>query len=227
MQFLEHSIIGLRAARHVLTRPTPKQQVTLFPVIHLGDPKFYETVHAAAATHDTVLVEGVASKTVRHLTRAYRWAAPERLGLVVQPKFTSDRTRVIHADLPGPEFDALWRGAPWAERALLEVGAALMGLWLRGTATRHSLGRGLCTNDLKDRDDLLIWSPRRASILAALQDARDAALCSKITELLREDPAPASIAVIYGAAHMRAVTRALDREGFVVSDSEWITVFET
>lgn len=227
MQFLEHSIIGLRAARHVLTHPEIEQRVTLFPVIHLGDPAFYQTVHAEAATHAVVVVEGVASTVASRLTRAYRWAAPHRLGLVVQPKLVSDETRVIHADLPGPEFDALWRAAPWRERALLEIGAALMGLWLRVTATRSRLGRGLCTNDLSDRSDIMLWTRGRAPMLSALKDARDAVLCRAISDLLSEDPGPSSVAVIYGAAHMPAVVRALDAKGFRVTESQWLTVFDT
>ncbi|MEM6481892.1 MAG: hypothetical protein AAF922_18315 [Pseudomonadota bacterium] len=226
MQFLEHSFIGLRAARHALTHPERDVTITLFPMVHLGEPAFYKTVYEDASRYDAVLLEGVTSRVVRRLTRAYRWAAPERLGLTVQPKFKADATRVIHADLSGSDFDALWRAAPRVERWLFEGAATLIGLWLRITATRDTLARGLCTNDLSERDDILIWSQRRAPILTALKDARDKVLCQRLADLMSEQPGPATIAVIYGAGHFPALVRSLDADGFRVSQSQWLTVFE-
>lgn len=227
MQFLEFSFIGLRAARHVLTDPDGGRTITLFPMVHLGEAAFYDAVHHAAAQHEAVVIEGVASPVTRRLTRAYRWIAPGRLGLIVQPKFSTEATSIIPGDLTAAQFEALWRVAPWRERAVLESAATLVGLWRRITATRHNLGRGLCTSDLKDRDDILMWNERRAPLLQALIEARDRILCDTVTKILSEPSGPSSIAVIYGAGHMGALARSLDHKGFVVTKSDWLTVFET
>ncbi len=138
MQFLEWSIFGLRSARHVMSNGERNVAVTLFPMVHLGEPGFYEAVYEDAAAHDVVVLEGITSPVGRRLTRVYRWAAPARLGLMVQPKFRRERVRTVHADLPAAEFDRLWRTAPRGERVIMEAGAAMVGLWLRLTATRDA-----------------------------------------------------------------------------------------
>ncbi|MEL7012897.1 MAG: hypothetical protein AAFO72_06420 [Pseudomonadota bacterium] len=227
MQFLENSIIGLRAARHVLTHPDRAETITLFPMVHLGEAAFYDGVFADAAQNDAVLIEGVSSPISKRLTASYRWAATRRLGLIVQPKFISQATRVIHADLPGAEFDALWRAGSRRERMVFEAACLGLGLWLRLMATRENLARGLSTDDLTDRDDILVWNRGRAPLLHALKAARDAVLCRSLTDLLSEPQSPRTIAVIYGAGHMPALVRALDAEGFQVTQSEWLTVFES
>lgn len=114
-----------------------------------------------------------------------------------------------------------------ANGSCLKGAATLTGLWLRVTATRETLARGLCTNDLSARDDILLWSERRATLLTALKDARDAVLCDRLADLISQKPEPRSIAILYGAAHFPAVVRMLDAHGFNVRESEWLTVFET
>ena len=226
MQFLEWSIIGLRSARHVFAHRERGASVTLFPMIHVGEPGFYEDVYADAAAHDVVVLEGVDSRVGRRLTRAYRWIAAERLGLTVQPKFKRDGVQVVRADLPGVEFESIWNTAPRYERVLFEGGATLVGLWSRLVATRTMLGRNLSTTDLPDRDDVLVWSERRAPILDALCSARDAVLGHTVVDLLMQDDDPRSIAVIYGAGHMGALSRELFKAGFRPVESRWMTVFE-
>lgn len=224
MQFIEWSVIGLRSARHVFSHNERKSSVTLFPMVHIGEPGFYEAVYADAAAHDVVVLEGIDSPVSRRLTRAYRWIAPERLGLTVQPKFGGNGVQVFHADLPGAEFENIWRAAPRYERAIVEGGATVLGLWLRLIATRTTLGRKLSTTDLPDRDDVLAWSERRAPMLEALLIARDTALCRNVTGLLARDDYPRSVAVIYGAGHMGALSHKLVGAGFRPVESRWMTV---
>jgi hypothetical protein len=90
MQLLESSVLGLRSARHVFCRPDSEVEVTLFPMLHIGEPQFYEAVFSSAMAHDAVLIEGVRSPIVTRLTRAYRWLdCSKRLGLIVQPWLSS------------------------------------------------------------------------------------------------------------------------------------------
>ncbi|MES0826784.1 hypothetical protein [Ruegeria sp. SCP11] len=225
MQFLEWSILGLRSARHVLRHSERDLSITLFPMVHLAEPDFYERVYSDAEDHDVVVLEGIDSPISRRLTRSYRWISLARLGLVVQEKFVGNDVRTIHADLTATEFEELWRSGPRWERAAVEAGATVMGLWLRLTGTRTVLGRNLNTTDLPDRDTVMMWSERNAPLLDALLTARDAVLCRVVTDLLADGEQPNSVAIIYGAGHMGALVHMLFREGFRPVESEWIQVF--
>ena len=226
MQFLEWSIAGLRSARRSFRHTELGHEVTLYPMVHLGAPDFYEAVHADAATHDAVVVEGVKSPVSRRLTRAYRWVRPARLGLVLQPKFDAPGCEIIHGDIAPEDFERLWRSGPLFERIAFEAGAGAFGLWGRVAATRASLGRHLNTTDLKSRNDIMDWSRRRAPLLDALHSARNAVLCETVGTLLSDGPARRRIAVIFGAGHMTSLSRSLAEAGCHPVESAWMTVFE-
>jgi hypothetical protein len=225
MQILEWSILGLRAAWRVLEHPGTGRRVSLFPVVHIGEADFYRRVHEEAARHDLVVVEGVRSPVARRLSRVYRWIDPGRLGLVVQPKFAEPGVPVLLADLPGENFERLWGMAPFWLRLAAEVCMTMGGLWLRLTATRESIGRQLNTTSLPDRDDILFWSPERAPLVHAVETVRDEVLCAAVLAAVSRDDGPRSVAVIYGAAHFRALAPALKQAGFRRVDSVWIPVF--
>jgi hypothetical protein len=225
MQFLEWSVLGLRSARHVLLNRERDVSVTLFPMVHIGEAEFYESVFADATAHEVVVIEGVKSRLSQRLTRSYRWLKPERLGLTVQPKFSRESVPTILADLPGEEFDRIWRGSHWLERTVFEWGSALVGIWLRLTGDRTSIGQRISTTDLPDRDMVLAWNHRRASMFEALIGARDTVLCSSVRALLAKQDGPRRIAVIYGAAHMGVLVHDLREMGFRPVSSDWMTIF--
>lgn len=225
MQFLESSILGLRSARHRLVRPEGGS-VTLFPMVHIGDPAFYDSVRRDAGSHDFVLYEGVNSQVAGRLTAAYRWIDTARLGLQVQPKdmFTDGRARAVRADLDPAEFDALWRQAALSWRIAAQVVFPAAGLWRRLTATRAGLAREQCQDDLPSREAVMLWNRRSAPFLHAILTARDARLTSVLKRLLAGDGGGATIAVVFGAAHMPAVVRALGPAGFSPAESRWQSV---
>ncbi|MFK7938395.1 MAG: hypothetical protein AB8B82_03390 [Roseovarius sp.] len=234
MQFLESSVLGLRAACHVLTSPTIATPVTLYPMVHVGEARFYDALYQAALAHDVVLYEGVHSPIVTRLTRSYRWLGLSRLGLVVQPKLalTGGQARRVLADVPPAQFQADWAKVPFAMRALLNVASPLYGV-IRGlTLTRAQLAKGLNQNDLTSRADTLAWDRHTKHYLELIQTTRDAHLTACLKAELTQSTAPpgppASIGVIYGAAHMPAVTRFLaEFAQYRVAESAWHTVFET
>ena len=229
MQFLESSILGLRAARHRLTAPDHPAEVTLYPMIHVGLARFFETVETEALGHDAVLVEGVRSRASWFLTRAYRWAPLKRLGLVAQTPIRPQAggAEVILADVTPGAFDRLWRGLPLWLRAAVTLGAPAYGLWLRATASRATLARGQCTTDLADRDLTLAPGTPADGLLSVILHARDENLARVLGAELDKAKAapepPRRIAVVYGAAHMPAVLAELRRHGaFRPVDSAWL-----
>lgn len=229
MQLLESSMLGLRSARQRLTSPNSPVTVTLFPMVHVGEAGFFEKVYADAFAHDAVLTEGVRSAIGRHLARSYRWIESSRLGLIVQPPFPaadSVSARVVHADLAGAEFDAEWRRVPLYLRLLMILAAPAMGLWLRWFASRESIGRRLGIDDYRSRDETLSWNPEHGALFHSILDARDIRLVETLrTELDRADKAKRTLAIVFGAAHMRAVFGELGRRGFRSVESEWLTIF--
>ena len=225
MQFLENSVIGLRAARHRLQGVRFAARITLFPMVHLGEAEFFRSVHADAMTHDFVLVEGVRSRYAIRLTRAYRWAAPGRLGLVEQPRFVAENPSccVVHADVPGEQFDAEWAQLALHRRLAIELSAAVIGLGLRFATSRERIGKYMSQDDLPTREEVAALEPVQKPLI----DIRDRRLCKTMQEVLEDHgDADKSIAVIYGAGHMPGLVRFLrDFGDFRVTDSEWSTVF--
>ena len=218
-------MLGLRAAQLHFRHPESRVTVSLFPMVHVGDVQFYHDVHAAAFDHDVILVEGVKSPVARRLTRAYRWLDLERLGLVVQPNLArSDNggARVVLADLPTREFHDEWSKVPLRLRLTVSIGAPIYGLLQRYLATRHSLAERMCLEDRRSPEEILSWTPYLQRFWACVRDARDARLIGCLAaELEAGGLGNKRIAVVYGAAHMRAVAAALASRGFICSDSLW------
>ena len=113
MQIIESSLLGLRSARLVLAKPNSSIEVTLFPMVHVGEPAFFARVYRDAFNHDTALVEGINSPIGHRITRSYRWiTGAKRLGLIVQPRYPEPRdvhAKIIWADLSATEFATVWR----------------------------------------------------------------------------------------------------------------------
>ena len=230
MQILECSMFGLRAARHQFTHPNSSMSVTLFPMVHIGETAFYENTFNDALSHDVVLTEGVRSPVVRHLTSSYRWINVSKLGLIVQPRLPppkADGARVIHADLSAEEFHIEWRKVPRLLRLAAFIIAPVMGLHRRLFATRKSLAHKMEMDDLQSSEEALSWDPTIAAFKNSILGARDARLILRLGEELdrsthNDEP---SVAVIYGAAHMRAVLTELLRRGFRPIKGSWQTIF--
>lgn len=231
MQILESSDWGLRTARLSLTSPHSDIRVTLFPMVHVGEPAFFQVVFADAFSHDLVLVEGVRSPIARRVTRVYRWIEGSTgMNLVVQPLYPSQaacHARIVHADLLGEEFAEVWRKVPRQVRALVYVVAAALGAWLRWFGSRQMLAKRLSLDDLPRREEILRLNPETVAIDRAILHARDARLVERLgAELDDSGPAVRRIAIVYGATHMRAVLRKLTgRRGYHVDRGDWLTVF--
>lgn len=228
MQILESSIIGLRSARYVLSSPDYQPTVTLFPMVHVGDESFFETVYRDALAHDFLLAEGVNSAVVKQLTRSYRWMAFDRLGLVLQPsiKGRSGRAQIIHADLSAREFEEAWARLPLWMRLVAPAYSTGVGLHRFLTMSRDRLVENRGMDELSSRDDLLGWSPDQEALMRVILDIRDERLCSVLLGLLEANrEQDGTIAIVYGARHMRAVLRLLVQQGsFRVRKADWMPV---
>lgn len=179
---------------------------------------------------DVVLFEGVRSLRAWMLTRAYSIAAYRTsLGLVRQRDALVVpllRQRKIHADVSSEQFSAAWAGIPLYQRVLLLLGAPLYGLWLYFTGTRHSIGRGLNTEELESKRDFERFEGtlELENVIATTRNLR---LVEEVSAAVEKNGVGKRIGILYGAAHMRVVSRLLtSKYRYRVVESDWITVFD-
>jgi hypothetical protein len=231
VQIIESSAFGVRAAIYRFEHSDSALQFELFPMIHIGERQFYDSVRARLSECDLVLYEGVSSSRAWALALSYTLIARRsRLGLVSQrdalPR-SSIQSRLVHADVSAPEFDALWRRVPLRQRLLVSIVAPFQGAWGYLTATRESLARRCGTDDLKSRDDVLEDEDLEA-LREAISTRRDSHLLSCVLKCHDEHASSRRrAAVLYGAGHMPAVVRLLqDRLGYRVTRADWLTIIE-
>lgn len=201
--------------------------VTLFPMVHIGDERFYKEVYDEAFSHDVVLIEGGRSPVGRNLARSYRWINFRKLGLVRQPKAPPQEAvaaRIVNADLTTEEFHREWRKVSLLLRAAFLFGAPLYGIYRRLFSSRESLARNMCLEDRKSTEELLSWSPRFEPVNHSILHARDQRLIECLAVEL-EGATEKRVAIVYGASHMRAVLRELTKRGFRSSEAGWRTIF--
>jgi hypothetical protein len=232
LQFIEASSFGVRAAHYRLRSSAHSLEFHLFPMIHIASAEFYQEVRRRIERCDVVLFEGVRSLPVKILTTSYTWAArSKRLELVTQRDALrvadmKSRLRLVHADSSTQEFEAAWTLVPWYWRLAAMVGAPLYGTWLYLTASRESIGRRLGTEDLETHEDIERFDSV-PQLEAAMVTKRDMRLVAAIASLIERPDGRGSAAVIYGAAHMRKVTRLLmAKYGYRVAEAEWLHVFQ-
>ena len=231
MQILEASMMGLRSARLQFRSHDSSATVTLFPIVHVGEERFYAEVYADALGHDVLMFEGQKAKVGRNFTRSYRWIDLKKLGLVLQPKLPEGDSvgcRLVWADLEPDEFMREWRKVPWYWRAVFAVIAPLLGLHRRFFGSRERLAKRMSLDDLRSSEETMRWTPNIELFERGILEARDERLIERLSAELDRDGTPEmAVAIVYGARHMRAVIRELTRRGFRCAEARWMTIFKT
>ncbi|MFF4503262.1 hypothetical protein [Streptomyces sp. NPDC001401] len=233
MQFIEVTgLAGVRSAVIRFARPGTGLTFVLFPMIHLGEAAFYREVAARLRRDcDLVVAEGVGegSAGADALVASYkRLDGHERLGLVVQDiDFHALGLPVVCPDMSGAEFQEGFRRLPLKERAMVATVIPAMTAGMRLLGTRRWLARHLALEDLMSESEEAV-----ADFWPGLDDLvlrrRDRLLGKALTDFDRGyagRTGPFTIAVVYGAGHMRAASETLAGLGYHAADAEWITVF--
>jgi hypothetical protein len=221
MQISENTDFGLRVAVMRLQRDENAPAFTLYPMIHLGERRLYETVRDEFRSHDLLICEGASGRAVRRLAQVYLQAARNRRSdLVLQNSVLGIRDLAIPyriADLPAEELDRLWAKVPFWERWAMELGALAYGLLWRYYGGSFAMQKLTPVEDRQEGffDDLPGYD--------ALQEAWDAVLVAALDKAVAEGPR--RVAVLYGAYHMRAVIRCLmGTHGYRIANARWLTV---
>lgn len=210
----------------VTLRSKNKASFTLFPMIHVGDAAFFETVARQANAHDLVLCEGVRGAAGRSANLAYRAATLGHSQLKFQNRemrraLTGDAsggggTKWVNSDMNPEEFRAKWKKVPFWQRMLVRVALPILAIALRFRKLRHSLLDNLSESDPQaDKNvapelfDLLVQE-RDAVLLKNCEQVMDAAVGQRV-------------AVIWGAHHMPALIQALiHTHGYRITSRKWV-----
>jgi hypothetical protein len=229
LQYIENSLLALRVVHYTLARVVGGPMIRLFPMIHIGSAAFYAEVQSSLERCDVVVYEGVRTFRTRLLTLAYRWVARrKRLGLISQGEGIRLKTltgRLVHGDVSTGEFGASWGRLPLYARMALLAGAPIYGVLLYLTASRESIGRGLSREDTSSREEAAA-EDASLGVRKVLVDGRDAKLISVLERILDSAGQEKCVGILYGAAHMVAVTDWLiGKQGYRVTRGEWVEVF--
>jgi hypothetical protein len=232
MQLVESDGDQLRVAELRLRRRGSPLEFLLFPMIHIGSPEFYAEVDRRLAAVDLIVAEGVGpSRTTDVLTSTYRSLVGGRSGLVVQGRpGAGSGVPVINPDSGGAEFEERWRTVPAWQRGVTWVGARSLTAAVRvfgPDAVLPFVLRELqdwSLDDLPTNEEVLDES--FADVGRVVLDERDDRLMGALHQIVEtRSRDTATVAVVYGADHLRAVTRELSRcYRYRVRAGEWLTV---
>jgi hypothetical protein len=199
-------------------------------MIHIGDAAFYAEVESRLRTVDLVLAEGIQGRSAYAgpLTAVYRWLqGVDRLDLVRQRiDYAGLGVPVICPDMSGAEFDEAWRQVPLRQFVPFTLLAPVAGIGMRLFGTRRLIAGFLGTDDLPSAEEIMA-SEDFEDVDAVIVDARDQRL-AKHLEATHDTlgDLPGTVAVVYGAGHVRAIARTLSRLGYRATEAEWLTVFQ-
>jgi hypothetical protein len=231
MQFIERNSFNVRAAVLFLKHPQASLEFVLFLMIHVGTRDYYRQVRQLLATCDYILFEGVRGLKVQIITFAYRFMVRrKRLGLVTQEELglRELHSKLAHADVDAESFHASWLTLPFWLRIIFLGVVPFCALYQFLFATRQSIATGIEISELPTREEIFDSSEESEMIDEVLLHGRDAHLLENIENFFnKKRDQRLKVAVVYGAAHMRAVTRYLpNRLGYRVIRGEFVTVFE-
>jgi hypothetical protein len=126
---------------------------------------------------------------------------------------------------PG-EFSDNWSRIPWHFRLAILLVAPLYGGYHYLTASRESIGRKLKSEDLVSSEEV-IGGEIAPEFDEAIIASRDAKLVAALESVVTSVSPPNTVGIVYGAAHMKAVTAILmGKYHYRVEGSEWLAVFD-
>jgi len=200
-------------------------------MIHVGARKYFDDVSDRLANCDLILAEGVNSKKARLLTLSYRIVRKiRRMDLITQSegmKLSKFREKILNTDMAGTIFDEHWTALPLALRAQIVIAVPVFVAYLFLFGTRSMLAENIAVQDLPSRDEIL-EDDKFEKLDDLLLEKRDRKLVENIEKLHRaERPEKLTVAVFYGARHMRHVITFLSSKlGYKITTAEWVTVFD-
>lgn len=231
MQLVEITeLVGVRVSIWTLHHPGTPLRFVLFPMIHVGEPRFFAEVADRVRQCDLVVAEGIvgtsSSKAGQALASVYtQLNDQERFGLVVQDiDYRALGVPVLTPDMTATEFEARWREVPLLQRVMARTVLPAAGFAMAAVGSRRLLAWALAQAD--EQLTMGADEPYFEAIEELVQDRRDRLLVDALTSIHDHSAhEPVRVAVVYGAAHIFPVVRGLWPLGYRPRDGEWLTVF--
>jgi hypothetical protein len=231
VQLVEVSLTGVRSAVITLRSPAAAMRIILVSVVHLGSPDYYRSLAARLAECDLIVAEGISGRSVASwaLALAYRLPARNRrLGLTVQDiDYASLGVPVLVPDMTARQFGKGLRSISLLQRLAVLCLIPPIAFSFAVLGTRRTLSRYLDTDDLPTYVDDQV---RQAfpQLTELVLEHRDSLLVDCLESIHRtRQHEDIDVAVVYGAGHMRSVTRELfGRHGYRPRSADWMTVFD-
>jgi hypothetical protein len=230
VQIVEVTETAVRVAELQLERRQSPLRFVLYPMLHVGSPEFYAEVSRRLRDVDAVVAEGGDdSRAAWTLTAGYRALVDDtRRHLMLQHlDYPSTGAEIVRPDLQGEGFDARWLTVPRWQRALARgaTGVAVAGQAAFGERWLQLVLEHAKLDDLPTNEETLTKDPL-PDIERVVMDERDERLVAALADLHeRRHDEQVTVAITYGAAHVRAVVSELNRRfGYRVRAGEWLTV---
>lgn len=232
MQFVEKNSFNVRSAIYHLRKKGTDLEFVVFPMIHVGEQKFFDEIGKRLSSCDLILAEGVDSRKANLITLSYRIAGKiRRMNLVTQQEgFRKFRfgEKVVNADMQGAEFSKGFTSLPLGLRLQLLLLVPFFALYLMLFGTREMIAERIALEDLPSSEEILLTDEQFERFDSLLVDERDRILISRIQTVYESaGQAKQTVGIVFGALHMRAVVAFLmQRLQFRITKAEWVTVFE-
>ncbi|MEW2353876.1 hypothetical protein [Spirillospora sp. NPDC029432] len=213
MQFIESSVIGVRATVLTLGRRTTPLRFVLFPMVHVAERSFYREVAARASECALIVAEGGPAGTM---------PVQERLAKLRHDHLVDQ----IHGlDLESLGVPVSWEYGPPAARPAASGADRLIRTTLDAAGAVHQWLHGRY-GDPRDLGELDEAEGHDLHAGDHSEDGREQRLIRTLGRIHRERyTEDVGVAVIWGAWHMSAVVGALRADfRYHVRDAERLMV---
>ncbi|HAS44455.1 MAG TPA: hypothetical protein DCS93_28510 [Microscillaceae bacterium] len=230
MQIVSGNALDVRVAVYHFIKPNSPHQFITFPMIHVGEPRFYQEIARRLAQCDIVLYEGINSKKGGLGISSYESLA-KHLGLGLQRQELKkqglkqlEKVEFIHADLSKQEFEGYWRKIPLYQRMFYNGYTFLAHLAAMVELDRQLIAKELSIN-LRDESPGFMGKKNKIDDLIVRK--RDRRLIHHIERQTKiHEGTPKVIGIVYGAYHIQTIMQyLLDQQHYVVKDANWVIAF--
>ena len=141
---------------------------------------------------------------------------------------TDIRDKILKADIKGDHFDENWRGQSIWFRLMIYLFAPVYIAYFALFGTRQLIAEHIAMEDLESTDEILLSDKNTDRLQDILLKDREAIIVKYISDVLLQNAGEVkTVAIVYGAVHMRKIVYYLDEiQGFRITNSEWLTVFD-
>ena len=203
--------------------PDTKLKVTTYPMVHIGDQQYYDRLSADLARCQYALIEGVSWRSGDAKRPLYDLVA-RNLGMVAQEHALKVPAPVVRIDIDMLRSEFRIRLFSLPLRYIATIVLLRRLLWLL------TLPRGFRVEAV--RLGILRKSRKRSRdeetpLSQLIVGSRDRRIVENLVKFYREHgqmEVPGYAGIVFGAAHMPAISLGLQQLGFQVGTRRWVEV---